>query len=71
MNAVIEVESATAEATVTKPAVAISSNVYYLIQGLAVSRTPSVLHVISIGGCSVAAIPNPNLFAKEGELVTA
>lgn len=71
MNAVIEVESATAEATVTKPAVAISPNVKEIKERLVLHQAPSILYVISLGGCSVAAIPNPNLFAKRGELAVA
>jgi hypothetical protein len=65
MDAIIKVEPATAEITVTTAVITTTQGVVLVSQSI--DLAPLVMHkMISLGGCSVTAIPNPNQFAKEG-----
>jgi hypothetical protein len=70
MDAIIRVEPATAEITVTAAVVTTSHTV--VVKSQSIDLAPLVMRKsISLGGCSVTAIPNPNLLAKEGVLAVA
>lgn len=70
MDAIIRVEPATAEITVTNAVVTTAKTV--VVKSQSIDLAPLVMRtIISLGGCSVTAIPNPILFAKEGVLAVA
>lgn len=64
MDVIIRVEPATATITVTE-AVVSTTEVVSISQPIA-GLAPLVMRFVSLNGCSVSAVPNPNQFAKEG-----